>query len=365
MKKDFYMEIDEKYYKFVNLFSRFQNEIETYYRYYEWSKSYGDFSDLEAKDKFGRRVGDIIDLTHRSYEKIAFEKNKHEFISLAHEGSLHATMIYLFMENPINWDKKIVSEIEKIEEKQEKTPEMLGCIAGLHRRDYAYAFGDENVSGAVKNVYNLCEIIADNWYEYNYAACVGYHAISAEEEQRVGDCAALAMNCYKQLKMYSTKYVEALGEMQKAFYSRFLSAKKAERNYFDVSVLLKTKSGFPDEIFAPGVVNWKEFAELSNGKYYSFGRFGSILNHDKALKRMSKYIKKNEALKPAYEVKQVEFASAALVVGKHNFGATTTLKRNVLDKAMKYISQMADKSSKDGEMMFGLSSPDSQPIIEK
>ena len=44
MKKDFYMEIDEKYYKFVNLFSRFQNEIETYYRYYEWYKNYGDFT---------------------------------------------------------------------------------------------------------------------------------------------------------------------------------------------------------------------------------------------------------------------------------------------------------------------------------
>ena len=343
MKKDLMSAyVDEKYYQFLNLFSRFQADREEFFKYYEWYKIYGDFSDLDALDKYGKRVGKISEYTERDYEKFAFEKEKSGFLKLAHKGSLHATMFYLFMENPKKWDKKIVNEIEKLEVSGDKSPEILGCVAGLHRRDYANAFGDASVTNSVKNVYDLCEVIADNWYQYNYAACVGYHGVTSSEETRLGECASVAINCYKQLKMYSQEYVKALGEMQKAFYSRFLNAKKSERNYFDIAVLLKTKNDFPDEIFAPGVVNWEEFANLSNGRYYSFGRFGSMLNREKALHKFNKLVKKSEAFKPALEVKEIEFASAALVVGGHNFGATTTLRQHVLERAKRYIEKSAD-----------------------
>lgn len=333
MERKLFGDVDKTYYTFLQLFSRFQKENDTIYRYYEWYKNYGDFSDLTTIDKYGKRVENIAKYTERDYEKFAFQRVKKDVIRLAHQQSPHAIMFYLFMENPVYWDKNIVAEAEKIEKSGDTTPESLGCVAGLHRRDFAYAFGHTSITKSIKNVYDICEVIANNWYEYNYAACLGYHGLTSEEETRVGDCAAVALNCYKQLKKYSPEYVEALGKMQKAFYSRFLNSPKTERNFFDVAVLLKTKSDFPDEIFASGVVNWKDFAELSKGKYYSFGRFGSIINREKTLHRMKKLVKKNDALRPTLEMKQIEFASAALVVGKHNFGADTTLRQRIFERA--------------------------------
>lgn len=339
MDKEMMHEPDVQYVNFLTLFSRLQSKKNEYYLYYEWYKNYGDFDAKSKTDKYGRSVADISKYTDLTYEKLAFQDLKTEFEELAKNGSLHATMLYLFTEDPRHWDKTIVSHVEKLETEPDKTPEMYGCIAGLHKRDYAVVFGDGNLFDQVKNVYDICNVISDRWFRYNLAACKDYNIMSAKQIEKAEESINVSLHCYEQLLKYSPKFCEAMKEMQKAYYKHIFSTDKKHRNYFDIYVYLKTKDEFPNELFAPGFVSPKELMEFSNGKYYSFGRFATMLNRDRSLRKAEKMLKKDETLKLSVDVRNLELASAALLIGNHDFGVTSLVSGRVLKRAQDNIEK--------------------------